>query len=70
MERRSPLAVGWADNDKLHHVLEIGLSNALLRCIKAMITLEGCWTGWSDVMDNIVWWRITDAGAIRVVGLL
>ncbi len=70
MERRCLLVVGGLHNDKLHHVLEIGLNNALLRRIKAMIALEGCWTGWSDVMDNIVWWRITDAGAIRVVGVL
>ncbi len=70
MERRYPLAVGRADNAKLHHVLKFGLSNALLRRIKMTIPLEGCWTSRSDVMDNIVWWRITGAGDVREVGIL
>ncbi len=68
MERRCPLAVGRADNPKLYHVHEFGLSNAHLRQIKATIPLEGCWTSRSDVMGNIVWWRIT--GAVREVGIL
>ncbi len=70
MERRCPLAVGRADNAKLHHVLEFGLSNAFLRRITTTIPLEGCWTSRSDVMDNIVWWRITGAGDARVVGII
>ncbi len=70
MERRCPLAVGRADNAKLHHVLEFGLSNALLRRIKATTPMEGCWTIRSDVMDNIVWWRITGAGEVRKIGIL
>ncbi len=49
MERRCPLAVGRADNAKLHHVLEFGPSNALLRRIMTTIPLEGCWTSRADV---------------------
>ncbi len=62
--------VGRADNAKLHHVLDLGMSNALLRRIKAAIPLEGCWTSRADVMDNIVWWRITGAGDVPEVGIL
>ncbi len=60
----------WADNAKLHHMLEFGLSNALRRWIKATIPREGCWTSRSDVMDDIVWWRITGADDVREVGTL
>ncbi len=70
MERRCPLAIGWADNAKLHHVLEFSPSNALLRRIKTTIPLKGCWTSRADVMDNIVWWRITGAGEVRKIRIL
>ncbi len=70
MERRCPIAVGFSDNAKFHHVLGIGLRNALLHRIKAPIPLEGYWTGHLDVMDSIMWWRITGAGAVREVGIL
>ncbi len=70
MEGRCVLAVGRADNAKLHHVLEFGLSNALLRWVKAAIPLEACWASRADVMDNIVWWRITGAGEVRKIGIL
>ncbi len=64
------IAVGRADNAKLHHVLEFGLSNALLRWVEATIPLEGCWTSRSDVMDNIVCWRNMGAGEVRKIGIL
>ncbi len=51
-------------------MLEFGLINALLRWIKAMIPLDGCWSGRSDVMDNIMWWRLTGADNAREVGIL
>ncbi len=70
MERRCTLAVGRADNAKLHHVLELGLSNAVLRRIKVTAPLEGCWTSRSDVMDNIVLWPITGAGDVCEVWIL
>ncbi len=70
MEKRCPLNIGQEDNAKLHHVLEFGLSYALLRRIKATIPLEECWAGRSDVMDNIMWWRTTGAGDVREVGIL
>ncbi len=44
---------------------DLGLSNALLRQIKATIALEGCWNGRSDVMENIMLWRIKEAGEVR-----
>ncbi len=46
------------------------LSNALLCWIKTTVPLEGCWTSRADVMDNIVWWRITGAGEARKIGIL
>ncbi len=70
MERRCPLAVGRADNAKLHHVLEFGLSDPPFRLIKPTIPLKGCWISRADVMDNIVWWRITGAGEVRKIGIL
>ncbi len=70
MEKRCPLAVERADNAKLHHVPEFSLSNALLRRIKATISLKGCWASRSDVVDNIVWWRITGVGDVHEVGKL
>ncbi len=70
MERRCTLAVGRAENVKLLHVLEFGLSIALLCRIKTTIPLEGCWISRSDVMDNTVWWLITDVGDVREVGIL
>ncbi len=70
MERRCQLDVGRADNAKLHHVLEFGLSSALFCWSTATIPLEGCWTGRSDVMDNITWWRIMGVGEVREFGIL
>ncbi len=61
MDRRCALAVGRADNAKLHHVLVFGLSNALLRWIKANEPLEGFWTSRFDVVG---------AGDVREVGIL
>ncbi len=70
MERRCPLALGRADNVKLHHMLEFGLSKALLHWIEATIPLEARWTGRSYVMDNIMCWRITGARDVREFGIL
>ncbi len=70
MDRRCALAVGRADNAKLHHALVFGLSNALLCWIKATRPLEGFWTSRSAVVENIMWWLIMGAGDVREVGIL
>ncbi len=69
-ELRFSLAVGRADNAKLHHVLEFGLSSGLRRKIKAAIPMKGCLTGRFDVIENITWWPITGAGKVREAGIL
>ncbi len=67
MERRCPLAVGRADNAKLHHVLKFSLSIPLRRWIEATIAQEGSWTGRSDMTDNTVWWQFTGSGEVRQI---
>ncbi len=42
VKRQCPFAVGWADNAKLHQLLEFELSNLPFRGINSTLPLDGC----------------------------